>query len=276
MNSDTENIEINLLLEGIYRRYGYDFRNYALAHIKRRIGHFFASSGLESISVLQHRVLHDAGFFDALLEKLSINVTEMFRDPGFYLMFRNEIVPLLKTYPFVKIWHAGCATGEEVFSMAIILAEEGYLDRCRIYATDISESSLKSAKDGIVKLDALQHYTKNYRKTGGGRSLADYFSVHYDAAILRKELREGMVFANHNLVTDGSFGEMQVIVCRNVLIYFNPELQNKVFRLFHESLCPGGVLCLGSRESLRLSSLAGQFNPLAKKEKIFQKKYGNI
>jgi chemotaxis protein methyltransferase CheR len=273
MSVDIEKIEINLLLEGIYQRYGYDFRKYAGAHVKRRVKHLFATSGFASISAMQQQILYDGEYFAALLEKLTINVTEMFRDPRFFLALRNEIVPLLKTYPFMKIWHAGCATGEEVYSMAILLEEEGGLERSQIYATDMSESALKSAKEGIVAPGEIQKYTRNYQKAGGKRSFGDYFSARYDAAILNRNLKERIVFANHNLVTDGSFGEMQMIVCRNVLIYFNTELQDKVIKLFYESLSPGGILCLGAKESLRGSSYSSCFEPLLKKEKIFQKKY---
>ena len=273
MLTENERIELKLLLEAVCQKYGYDFRSYASPHIKRRVKAFLDLSGLESISAIQHKILNDIQFFDEFLSNLSINVTEMFRDPKFFLEIRAEIVPILKTYPFVKIWHPGCATGQEVFSMAIVLIEEGIYERSQIYATDFSEASLTKAKQGVYPASDIQLYTKNYQRSGGQTSFSDYYTAHYERVLFNEQLKEKVVFANHNLATDAAFGEMQMIVCRNVLIYFNRELQDKVLQLFFDSLCPGGILCLGSKESLHLSRFNNSFSHLCPKEKIYQKNY---
>lgn len=267
-----QSIEIKLLLEAIYLKYGYDFRDYSKAHLKRRILTRMSRSNFSTISEMQHKILNNEEFFHTLLVDLSLNVTEMFRDPQFFLTIRQEIIPILKTYPFIKIWHAGCATGEEVYSMAILLKEEGLLDRCTIYATDFNQIALNKASEGIYSVDRLKLYTDNYYKTDGKASFSDYFTVKYDAAILDKTLKKNIVFSDHNLVTDGIFGEMNMIVCRNVLIYFNRELQNKVFSLFSNSLVPGGILCLGTKESLLFSTIKEHFK-LLNKLNIFKKSY---
>lgn len=266
-------IEIALLLEAIFQRSGYDFRNYSKAHIRRRILHLFAISGLESISAMQHRALYDQRFLNEVLQELSINVTEMFRDPSFFLAVRKLVIPRLETYPSVKIWHAGCATGEEVYSMAIILREENLYGKTQIYATDFSQKVLEKAKSGIVTKDLVKLYTANYQKSGGRESFAQYYTAKYDYAKLSEFLKEKIIFAEHNLAADSVFGEMNMIVCRNVLIYFDKILQERVLNLFYESLCPGGLLCLGSKESLQFSSLSEKFLPLDKKEKIYMRKY---
>ena len=270
---ENEKIEINLLLEAIFQKYGYDFRYYSSAHIRRRIRRRQELAGIKSISALQHRLLNDESFFQTIFNDLSINVTEMFRDPSFYLAVRRKVVPILATYPFIKVWHAGCATGEELYSMTILLKEEGLFKRLQLYGTDFNEIVLQKAREGIVSAKSLKEYTKNYQRGGGKSSFADYYTARYDRALLAPELKEKILFANHNLVTDQVFGEMQMIVCRNVLIYFSRELQNRVIRLFHDSLCRGGILCLGTRESLRLSDLADRFTKLLPEEQIYQKGY---
>ncbi len=269
-----EHIEITLLLEAIFLRYGFDFRDYAQAHLRRRVLRRLALSGLESISHMQHQLLVDPEFFQDLLLDLSITVSEMFRDPYFYSALRREVIPFLGTYPFFKVWHAGCASGEEVYSMAILLKEEGLYDRAQIYATDFNKQTLRKASDGIFPIDSIKGFTANYQKGGGTGSLADYYTAKYDAVVMDSGLKKKVIFAEHNLVTDGIFGEMHLIICRNVLIYFNRDLQNRVIQLFRDSLCPGGFLCLGTKESIRFSGLENDFIEVAGKEKIFQKKLG--
>ncbi len=273
MDLDKQKVEIDLLLEALFRLYGYDFRNYAKAHIRRRILHRLEASGLESISLLQHKILYDQDFLNVLLADLSINVTEMFRDPKFFQAVRNLLVPRLETYPFIKIWHAGCATGEEVYSMAIVLKEEGLLESSQLYATDFSSTAIENAKNGIISTDSVKKCTGNYQKSGGEQSFAGYFTARYEYAKLNESLLEKTTFAEHNLANDSVFGEMNMIICRNVLIYFNKKLQNRVIELFCKSLCPGGFLCLGSKESLQFSTLADNFTPLDQAEKIYMKKY---
>ncbi|PSW07195.1 CheR family methyltransferase [Photobacterium lipolyticum] len=267
-----EQLEIQLLLEAIFRKYGYDFRNYAFAHTKRRLEHRRAHEGLRSFSEMQHRVIREEPFFNKVLLDLSINVTEMFRDPWFYLRVRDTVVPHLKTYPFIKVWHAGCSSGQEVYSMGILLEEEGVKDRVQIYATDFNERILEKAKLGIYPMDLVREYTANYQQSGGTRSFSDYYAADYDNVVMKGFLKDKMLFSPHNLVTDGVFGEMNIIFCRNVLIYFNRELQNRVLQLFCDSLCPGGFLCLGSKESLRFSDVADQFEVVSEREKIYRKK----
>lgn len=267
-----EDIEIKLLLEAIHVKYGYDFRDYAKASIKRRILHRLSLSGLESISGMQHRLIHDTVFFETLLKDLSINVTEMFRDPSFYKVVREKALGSLKQQPFVKIWHAGCATGEEVYSMSILLQEEGLIENVQIYATDISPEAIATAQKGIYPIDKMSGYITHYRKAGGAASFADYYTARYDFAIMRNCLKKNVLFSVHNLVTDSAFGEMDMIVCRNVLIYFSRELQNRVFGLFRDSLRPGGLLCLGSKESIRFSEYSDEFDDVDKKQKIYRRK----
>lgn len=269
---DTQNIELQLLLQAIYLKYGYDFRNYAKASIKRRVQHRLLKDGFPNISMMQHKLLYDVSFFETLLLDLSINVTEMFRDPSFYLALRKTVIPALKSLPFIKIWHAGCATGEEVYSMAILLKEAGLYEKTQIYATDMNEVVLKQARDGIFPIKRLRQYTANYQKAGGQEAFSDYYTAHYDHVVMDKTLKENILFSDHNLATDGVFGEMNLVVCRNVLIYFNRELQNRVLGLFLESLCQGGFLCLGSRESIRFADCSSTFIDVVKEEKIYQKK----
>ena len=247
-HDDLERIEIDVLLEAIYRRYGFDFREYAYASLKRRLWRRIHAEQLASISGLQERVLHDSGCMERLLLDLSINVTAMFRDPSFYVAFREKVVPLLRTYPFVRIWNAGCSTGEETYSLAILLKEEGLYDRTRIYATDINETVLDRARAGVFPLDKMREYTQNYIKAGGQRAFSEYYLAKYDGAQFQRSLVDNVVFAQHNLVSDRSFNEFHVIVCRNVMIYFDRALQDKVHGLFYESLVTFGVLALGAKE----------------------------
>lgn len=272
-NLENEDLEIRLFLEAIFLKYGYDFRDYSKAHLKRRIMHRLSLSELDSISQMQHQVLFDRAFLETLLNDFSINVTEMFRDPPFYKAFREEVVPVLKTYPFIKVWHAGCSSGEEVYSMAILLKEEGLYERSQIYATDFNVEVLEKAKQAIYPIDDIKDYTYNYQQSGGLASFADYYIARYDSVILDHTLKKKIIFADHNLVTDGVFGEMHVVICRNVLIYFNRELQNKVFKLFYESLRNGGFLGIGTKESLRFSDYIEKFDTINEPLKIYQKRF---
>lgn len=272
-SKNTSEIEISLLLEAIYQKYGYDFRQYSRAHIARRIANYMTMNGLKTITEIQEKVLHDQAFASQLLQSLSITVTEMFRDPDFYKSLREKVIPLLKTYSFIKLWHAGCSTGEEAYSMAIILKEEGVYDRTTIYATDFNQQALDRAKEGIFSNEMIKEYTANYQKSGGKESFSNYYASHYDMVIMDKSLKKNIVWANHNLVTDSVFAEAHMILCRNVLIYFDKDLQNKVQKLFFDSLINGGILCLGSKESLRFSDLADNYKELDKKERIFKKNY---
>lgn len=277
MGKNIENIEINLLLEAIFQRYGYDFRNYARASIKRRILSFLAMNPEiigaedENISKLIPQILYDEDLFQKLLQYFSITVTDMFRDPEFFKALREKVIPYLKTFPHVRIWHAGCSSGEEVYSMAIILKEEGLYDKTTIYATDFNDDALDNAKKGIYKLETGKEFSKNYQKSGGKKSLASYYHANYDAMIFDKNLIKNVTFSNHNLVLDGSFGEMHLILCRNVIIYFDKTLQGKIFNLFDDSLCDNGFLGLGSKETLSFSNVEKDFSVFDKKWKIYQK-----
>jgi chemotaxis protein methyltransferase CheR len=253
-NPELEAIELRLLLEGIFQHYGHDFRQYAQASVMRRVRSLLELEKLDSISALQGRILHDAGALERFLFALSVHMTAMFRDPGFYRAIRDQVVPILQTYPFVRIWHAGCATGEEVYSLAILLHEEGLLERCRIYATDMNETVLGRARSGIFPLAAMKEYTSNYIAAGGRQDFSRYYTAGSDNAILRGFLRKQIVFAPHNLATDGPFNEFHLICCRNVLIYFNKDLQDRVHKLLFDSLAPLGLLGLGSKETLRFSA----------------------
>ena len=269
--ADSIDIELRLLMEAIYLRYSHDFRDYSGASQKRRVLHALPQLGCSTISELQARVLRDPAAFTQLLQYLTVPVSEMFRDPGFFLALRQKVIPLLATYPSIKVWIAGCSTGEEVYSLAILLKEEGLLDRTLIYATDINPTSLDKARHGIFSLSGVRHHTANYQKAGGTRAFSDYYTAAYDAAIFDKKLRENVTFADHSLATDSVFSETQLVLCRNVLIYFNKVLQDRAFGLFHDSLGRRGFLCLGSKESLDFSSYATRFGPLDKPERIFRK-----
>jgi chemotaxis protein methyltransferase CheR len=271
VRDDVEEIEIELLLEAIYRRYGFDFREYAPASLKRRLWRRAHAEGLGTMSALQDRLLRDPSCMERLLLDLSINVTAMFRDPSFYDAFRGQVVPLLHTYPFTRLWVAGCSTGEEVYSLAIVLDEEELLERSRIYATDINESVIEQARLGVFPLEKMQEYTQNYLKAGGTRAFSEYYLASYDGAVFDKRLVQHAVFAQHNLVSDNAFNEFHVIVCRNVMIYFDRKLQQRVFGLFHESLVHLGVLGLGRKESIRFSDYADRYEELDDVEKLYRK-----
>src|SRR5881275_147559 len=264
---DLEKIEIKLLTEGIFRHYGFDFRDYSMPSLRRRIWKRIYAEGLTTISGLTEKVLHDAQSMERLLLDLSINTTAMFRDPTFYVAFRQQVVPMLRTYPFARIWHAGCSTGEEVYSMAILLQEEGLYERCRIYATDINEAVLQRAKDGIFPLATMQENTSNYIAAGGSGTFSEYYTARYDYAIFRPALRENVVFAQHNLVTDSSFNHFNVIFCRNVLIYFNNTLQDRVQRLFRDSMEMFGILGLGKKETIRYSAVSEHYEEIDAEER---------
>lgn len=268
---DLERIEIDLLLEGIRRRWGYDFRHYSYASLKRRLDIARKEAGDANFLQLLDQLLHDQTIFDGFLRHMSITVTEMFRDPPYYQLVREKVIPALRTYPFVKIWHAGCATGEEAYSMAILLHEEGYLDRTRIYATDFNKRSLDIADKAVYSEKNIESYAANYYECGGKRDFSDYFISGYDRVKLKDFLKERITFSYHNLVTDGVFGEMNLISCRNVLIYFDKVLQDRVLGLFADSLRHGGFLCLGAKESLNFSNVKSQFEPLEGKKKIYKK-----
>ena len=268
---DVEELETELLLEAIHRRYGFDFREYARGSLKRRLWRRIDAEGLSSVSGLQERVLHDPSVMERLLLDLSINVTSMFRDPTFYAAFRAKIAPTLRTYPFARIWVAGCATGEEVYSLAILLEEEGLLERSRIYATDINEVVLERARAGVFPLDRMQEYTRNYIDSGGTRAFSEYYVAAYDGAQFQRSLVENAVWAQHNLVSDRSFNEFHVIVCRNVMIYFGRPLQHRVHALFYDSLAPFGVLALGHKETIRFSPYEECFEQLDALEKLYRK-----
>jgi chemotaxis protein methyltransferase CheR len=263
--------ELKDLLESIRFAYGYDFTGYAEASVKRRIVHFMQKFKIFSIGELAKDLLKDEAFFETFIQEVSVTVTEMFRDPLFFKALREKVMSHLATYPLIKIWVAGCATGEEVYSMAIILQEENLLDRTIIYATDINQKSLHAAKEGIYPLANMKGYTANYLKSGGKKPFSDYYKAKYDSALFNKSLMQNVVFAPHNLSIDKSFNEFQLITCRNVLIYFNQHLQNQVISLFHESLCPFGYLGIGSKESLLFSDKRKCFNEIDKKQKIYRK-----
>ncbi|AIQ26060.1 MULTISPECIES: CheR family methyltransferase [Paenibacillus] len=269
-SDELEQIEIELLLDGVHRLYGYDFRNYALPSLKRRIWHHVHAENVLTISALQEKVLHDRACFERFVYSLSIPVTEMFRDPGLFLTFRQKVVPLLRTYPYIRIWHAGCSTGEEVYSMAILLHEEGLYDKARIYATDMNERSLQQAKEGVYDISRMKQYTKNYLEAGGTRAFSEYYTAKYNSVILQPYLRKNIIFAEHNLATDTSFNEFNVILCRNVMIYFNDELRDHVHGLFHESLSRFGILVLGSKESIHFTKYSDCYESLDRVEKIYR------
>jgi len=268
---DVEDIEAELLLEAIYRRYGFDFREYAPASLRRRLWRRAHAERVNTLSALQDLVLHDPQCMERLLLDLSINVTAMFRDPSFYVAVREKVVPLLHTYPFTRVWVAGCSTGDEVYSLAIVLEEEGLLERARIYATDINEEVLRRARLAIIPLDRMREYTQNYLHAGGTRAFSEYYLASYDGARIDRRLLRNVVFAQHNLVSDRSFNEFHLIVCRNVMIYFDRALQERVLTLFDESLVRYGVLGLGHKETIRYSSLVDRYEELDALEKLFRK-----
>jgi chemotaxis protein methyltransferase CheR len=273
---DVEDLEIRFLLEGIQQVYGYDFREYAPSSIKRRLTHWLAESEFDTFSIAQSQLLRDRSLFEDLLRGITVNVTEMFRDPAFFKAVREQVVPFLKTYPFVKIWHAGCATGEEAYSMAILLNEEGMEGRYRMYATDINEAVLHKAEEGVVSLAEMQRFTRNYQKSGGTASFANYYTARYDRAVLSASLKKNIVFAPHNLATDAAFGEMNMVLCRNVMIYFKHSLKERCLELFDGSLPAGGFLCLGLKETLERKTIGATYEELAPHMRIYRKGYGCV
>jgi chemotaxis protein methyltransferase CheR len=268
---DLEKLEIELLLEAIHRQYGYDFREYAFASLRRRVHNMLRAEKLNSISGLQERLLHDPGAMSRFLYALTVNVTAMFRDPEFFLAFRSQVVPMLRTYPFLRIWHAGCSTGEEVYSMAILLEEEGLYDKCRIYATDIDEAMVKQAREGIFPQELVGEYSANYQAGGGKRSLQDYYASAYGHCMFRSSLRDNIIFSQHNLAMDGSFNEFHVILCRNVMIYFARPLQERVHNLLYDSLTSFGILGLGSKESVQFTPHEKSYEQLEPGVKLYRR-----
>lgn len=271
LDDNLDTIEIEMFLEAVYRHYGFDLRNYARASLKRRVWAAANGENVATISALQDKVLHDPRCMERFLCKLTVNVTSMFRDPPFYRAFREKVVPLLRTYPFVRIWHAGCSSGQEAYSMAILLTEEGLYDKCRIYATDMDETALARAKGGIFPLDAMREYTDNYIQAGGSKAFSQYYSARYDGAIITEALKKNIIFAQHNLATDESFNEFNVILCRNVMIYFNKTLQDRVHDILFKSLPVFGILSLGRKESIRFTPHAEDYAPLDEREKIYRR-----
>jgi chemotaxis protein methyltransferase CheR len=268
---ETEQLELQLLLEGIYHQYGFDFRGYAPASLKRRVWRRVHAERAGSITGLLASVLHDPSVMERLLIDLSINVTSMFRDPTFYAAVRERVAPVLHTYPFTRIWVAGCSTGEEVYSLAILLHEEGLYDRTRIYATDINEAVLERAREGVFSLDKMKEYTENYIRAGGTRSFSEYYVAKYQGALFDRKLTENVVWAPHNLVQDRSFNTFNLIVCRNVMIYFDRALQSRVHQLFYDSLERLGIIALGHKESIRFTGFEDRYEELDALEKLYRK-----
>jgi chemotaxis protein methyltransferase CheR len=268
---DVEALEIDLLLEAIHRRYAFDFRDYARDSLRRRLWRRATAEGLMTISALQERLLHDSACMERLLLDLSVTTTSMFRDPAFWVSFRRTVVPVLRTHPFVRIWTAGCSTGQEAYSLSILLEEEGLMDRTRIYATDVNQSVLDRARSGIFPLARMREYTNQYIRAGGAHSFSDYYVAGYDNARFRRSLAENIVWGQHNLVSDGSFNEFHVVLCRNVLIYFARPLQDRVHHLMYDSLAPFGVLGLGSRESLRFTAREDRYEPVDESERLYRR-----
>jgi chemotaxis protein methyltransferase CheR len=268
---ETEALELQLLLEGVYRQYGVDFREYAPSSLKRRVWRRVQAEHAGSIVGLLERVLHDPDVMERLLLDLSINVTSMFRDPGFYAALRQQVAPVLRTYPFTRIWVAGCSTGEEVYSLAILLHEEGLYDRTRIYATDINETVLERAREGVFPLEKMKEYTENYIRAGGKRSFSEYYLAKYEGALFERTLTDNVVWAPHNLVQDRSFNTFNLILCRNVMIYFDRTLQTRVHQLFYDSLERLGILALGHKESIRFTGVEDRYDELDAQEKLYRK-----
>jgi chemotaxis protein methyltransferase CheR len=266
-----EVIELDLLLEAIYRAHGYDFRQYARASLRRRFALAMQELGEPTLTALQGRVLRDDTAFHTVLNRLSVTVTEMFRDPPFFKALREEVLPVLDSYPYLKVWIAGCATGEEVYSLGILFKEEGLYERTRFYATDINQQSLKIAKEGIYPVRSMAANTQNYHAAGGRGDFSDYYTAGYESLRISEDIRGNMVFSHHNLASDGIFNEMNLIVCRNVLIYFNKALQKQVLQLFHDSLSSLGYLGLGSKETVRVNG-ESLFDEVIRGEKLFRKR----
>ncbi len=269
--ADLESIELELLLEGVFRHYGRDFRQYARSSLRRRVWNMVEEEKLRSISELQARVLHDTDAMERLLLHMSVNVTTMFRDPSFWSAFRTKVVPLLRSFPFVRVWHAACASGEEVYSMAVLLAEEGLYDRSRIYATDMNAEAVERAKSGIYPLSQMQEFTQNYVQGGGKTAFSEYYTANYDRVIFKAALRKNMVFAQHTLGTDGSFNEFNVVLCRNALIYFDADLQARAHRTLFSSLARFGVFSTGNRETVDRTPHEQDYEPVDDQEKIYRR-----
>ncbi len=269
-----QDIEQRLLLDAIYHQYHYDFREYAQASLKRRLQSALTQFSCKTLSQLQDRVLHEPAVFTALLQFLTVQVSDMFRDPSYFLALRNEVVPILRTYPSIKVWVAGCSTGEEVYSLAILLHEEGLLERALIYATDINPHALRAAEQGVFDLDRVAAFTANHAQSGGRSSLSDYYTARYGRVVFDKTLRQQMVFSDHSLATDSVFAEVHLVSCRNVLIYFERDLQNRALGLFHDALVHRGFMGLGSRESIRFSAQADNFDDFVLQDRIYRKKAG--
>jgi chemotaxis protein methyltransferase CheR len=263
--------DIRVLLEAIYQRYHYDFRQYAIASLRRRLLQAMTQLQCGTLAELQRKVLEDGTFFPRLLEYLTVQVSDLFRDPEFFLAVRLQVIPMLATYPSIKLWVAGCSTGEEAYSFAIMLAEAGLLDRTRIYATDINDESLRRAQSGVYALDRIKQFTLNHRASGGQGSLSDYYHGAHDSAVMAPMLKQHITFADHSLATDSIFSEVQLVSCRNVLIYFARELQDRALGLFSEALCRRGFLCLGSKESVRFSAHASRFEVLNAEHKVYRR-----
>ncbi len=269
--ASVNDVELKLLVEAIYHAYHYDFRRYARASLRRRLHAAMVRFDCQTLSQLQGRLLHESDVFAELLEYLTVQVSDMFRDPAYFLALRRHVVPVLRTYPSFKIWIAGCSTGEEVYSLAILLREEGLLARALVYATDINPASLDKARQGIFPLERMRHYTANYHKAGGLASFSDYYTAAYNGALFDRSLCAGVTFADHSLSTDSVFSETQFISCRNVMIYFNRKLQDRALGLFHESLSHRGFLGLGSKETLDFSACARDFEPVSRPDRIYRK-----
>jgi chemotaxis protein methyltransferase CheR len=264
-------IELKLLLEGILLQYQHDFRDYSVASLRRRVRQAMERFACTTVSQLQDRILHEPGIFAQMLQFFTVQVSEMFRDPAYFRALREKVVPVLRTYPSIKIWVAGCSSGEEVWSLAILLEEEGLLERCMIYATDINVDALQIAEAGIYSIDRIAQFSNNYQLAGGKRSLSDYYTAAYNGAIFDRKLRRQFVFADHSLATDSVFSEVHLVSCRNVMIYFNRQLQDRATGLFHEALVNRGFLGLGMKESLRFTAQADAFREFALAEKIYQR-----
>jgi chemotaxis protein methyltransferase CheR len=267
---NVEDLEVDLLLTAVAEHYGYDFRHYARASLKRRLRHAMLSEGVTTLSQLQDRVLHSSPAFDQMIANISVHVTSMFRDPPFYKALVSHVVPHLKTYPFIRIWVAGCSTGEEVHSLAILLEEAGIYDRCRIYATDISDGLLERAARGVYPIGALRGYTQNYQRSGGKLAFSDYYIADEKHAVFRARLRKNVIFSRHNLACDGPFNEFNLILCRNVMIYFDRDLREHVHGLLHASLARFGILALGQKESLALTRVTDRYADLVPEQRIFR------
>jgi chemotaxis protein methyltransferase CheR len=266
-----EELELRVLLDAVFQFYGFDFRDYAPSSLRRRVRLLVRDEGVATISAVQDRVLHDPAALPRLVQAFSVSVTSMYRDPGFFRAFRQQVVPVLRTYPMVRIWHAGCSTGEEVYSMAALLEEEGLYDRCRIYATDMNEAALQKAAAGSFPLAAMREHTARYLAAGGHRSFSEYYSVRDRDVVFHRRLRRNVVFAQHNLVTDRSFNEFNAILSRNVLIYFNRSLQERVHRLLYESLGRLAFLGLGSKETVQFTPFERSYQVIDPVHKIYRK-----